>query len=70
MADAKLSMWNWHRNDYYTVSGALEDKYPQLLAKDAILHTAMCQIRVAELAIDKRMEQLREESDDVPTDEG
>jgi hypothetical protein len=50
-------MWAYWRNKY-GAADALEDYFPQTLAADPVLSSALAQIKVANLAIEARMDQL------------
>lgn len=63
MADA--SMYQFFRDRYYTAVATLENAYPDMLKTDPVLAAAAVQIKVAELAIAGRMEEIADtESDD------
>lgn len=57
MTTEDLSMWPYWRNDK-GLEPALVDYFPQTLAGDAVLTSALAQLRVARLAIDVRMSEL------------
>lgn len=59
-----VSMWSYWRRKRGGVKETLESDYPELLANDPVLQQAAAQIRVGELAIEARMQELEDEADD------
>ncbi len=50
-------MWGYWK-DKHGIAGALKYQYPELVKDDFLLTAAMVQIELAEMAIDRRMEEL------------
>lgn len=61
MATENFANWHYHRRDR-GVADALDNCYPEACREDEVLRTARAQIRVAEAAIDFRMQQLADEA--------
>lgn len=57
MRTENLDMWDYWR-DEKGLQAALEDYFPQTLAGDAVLQSALAQLRVAQIAIGMRMQEL------------
>jgi hypothetical protein len=58
--------WQWRnaKGTYSHISDALECRFPEALKKDPILQAAFAQIKIGEIAIEGRMEQLIAEAPD------
>lgn len=58
------SMWGYWRREYGSAISALTEQFPETLAKDPVLQQAAAQIRVAEMAIESRMQELEDQFDE------
>lgn len=56
-------MWGYWR-DKYGIADALKDYYPELLKGDPVLSAAVAQLRMAELAIEARMQEIAHNTPD------
>lgn len=53
-----ITMWHYWKDEYFSLRLAIEGQYRDLLTSDPIIAQAVAQIRVGEMAIEARMEEL------------